>query len=191
MKRIIVFIGVVALGLAVAGCAGNRDAISKASMTSRQDVFQEATAAQPAIGKALLKVEFPVKAYKSFFINTYAKYENPPYTVTINIDGQATKITTEPVLEDLPGDFRENPEVGTGWRYIFKDALVLQPGKHHITVAVPISDVIIEKEINLNEGENTLKLAPIYNSPVSKYSRYPRFFKGMKSIAVKLNTHDL
>lgn len=191
MKRIIVLIGAVALGLAVAGCTGNREAIAKASLTSRQDVFQQTQVSQPALGQAVLKVEFPVKANKSFFINTYIKYENPPYTVSVNIDGQAMTINAEPVLEDLPGDFRENPEVGTGWKYIFRETLVLQPGKHHITVAVPVSDVIIEKEMDIKEGENTLKLAPVYNSPVSKYSRYPRFSKGLKSIAVKFNTHDL
>ena len=179
------------MGLAVTGCAGNRDAITKASITSRQDVFQQAQAAQPAAGQTLLGVDFPVKAFKSAFINTYTKNENPPYTVTINIDGQATVVAAEPVLEDLPGSFRDNPEAGTGWKYIFKSTLVLQPGKHHLTIAVPIPDVIIEKDIDLKAGENTLTLSPVYNSSASKYSRHPRFSQGLKSIAVKLNSQEL
>ena len=192
MKRIIGMIGTITLlGLIVTGCAGNRDAITKASMTSRQDVFQQAQVSQLAAGQALLGVNFPVKAFKSFFINTYTKNENPPYTVTINIDGQATVVTTEPVLEDLPGSFRDNPEAGTGWKYIFKSSLILQPGKHHLIIAVPIPDVIIEKDIDLKAGENTLTLSPVYNSPVSKYSRYPKFSKGLKSIVVKLNNQEL
>jgi len=191
MRRILVLIGVVAMGLGVAGCAGNREAIAKASLNSRQDVFQQTQSVQPVDGKALLNVEFPVKTYKSYFINTYIKHENPPYTVTINIDGQAAEVTAEPVLEDLPGDFRDAPEVGTGWKYVFKKTFLLQPGKHHIIVAVPLSDVIVEKSLDLKEGTNSLQLAPVYNTPVSKYSRYPRFFRGLKSITVKLNSQEL
>lgn len=191
MKRIITLIVFVAMGLGIAGCAGNRDAITKASFNSRQDIFQQTHSVQPVDGKALLNVEFPVKNYKSYFINTYTKYENPPYTVTINIDGQAAEVSAEPVLENMPGDFRDAPEVGTGWKYVFKRAFVLQPGKHHIIVAVPLSDVIIEKNLDLKEGANSLQLAPVYNTPVSKYSRYPRFSKGLRSISVKLNSQEL
>lgn len=192
MKRISVLIGVVALlALGITGCAGNRDAIAKASLNSRQDVFQQTQSIQPLAGKALLNVEFPVKTYKSYFINTYTKHENPPYTVTINIDGQVAVVSAEPVLENLPGDFRETPEVGTGWKYEFKETFILQPGTHHIIVAVPLSDALVEKTVVLKEGANSLQLAPVYNSPVSKYSRYPRFSKGLKSIAVKLNSQEL
>lgn len=192
MKRIAILIGTaLLLGLTISGCAGNRDAIAKASLTTREDVFQQVQSTQSAIGRGLLKVEFPVKAYKSFFITTYYKYENPPYTITVNIDGQAIVLTAEPVLEKLAGDFKENPEVGTGWKYTFNKSLVLRPGKHHLMVAVPLEDVIIERDIDLKAGENSLILTPVYNSSVSRYPQYPRFYKGLKSIAVKLNSQEL
>lgn len=192
MKRIATFIGTaLLLALTISGCAGNRDAIAKASLTTHEDVFQQDQSTEPTTGKALLKVEFPVKAYKSFFITTYYKYENPPYTVTVNIDGQATVVTAEPVLEKLTGDFKKNPEVGTGWKYTFNKSLVLQPGKHHVTVAVPLADVIIEKDIDLKAGDNSLILTPVYSASVSRYPQYPRFYKGLKNIAVKLNAQEL
>lgn len=192
MKRIATFIGTaLLLGLTISGCAGNRDAIAKASLTTREDVFQQAQSTEPATGGALLKVEFPVKANKSSFITTYYKYENPPFTITVNIDGQATVVTAEPILEKLAGDFKENPEAGTGWKYTFNKSLVLQPGKHHVTVAVPLADVIIERDIDLKAGENFLKLTPVYSASVSKYSRYPHFNKGLKGIAAKLNAQEL
>lgn len=192
MKRIVTLIGTVAfLGLALVGCAGNRDAIAKASLTSRQDVFQAVGSIQPHAGQALLKVDFPVKTYKSFFINTYYKHDNPPYTLTVNIDGQAVEVTAEPVLEDLQGDFKKNPEVGKGWKYAFTKALILQAGKHHLTIVVPLADVIIEKDITVKEGDNSLKLTPVYASSVSRYPQFPRFFKGLKTISVNLNSLEL
>ena len=109
----------------------------------------------------------------------------------LNIDGQTAVLSDEPVLEDLPGDFKENPEVGTGWKYNFKKTLLLQPGKHHVSIAIPGSDVIIENEIDLKEGNNILALSPIYNTPICRYSNYPRFSKGLKGIFVKLNNHNI
>lgn len=58
MKRILFLIGVVAMGLEVAGCAGNLEAIAKASLNSRQDVFQQIQSVQPVNGKALLNAVF-------------------------------------------------------------------------------------------------------------------------------------
>ncbi len=174
----------------LAGCAGNRDLIAQISISSRQDIFQEVQTTPAAPGKAVLKVEFAVKNFKSRFINSYSKYTDAPYTAVLNIDGQTTVLSDEPVLEDMPGDFKDNPEVGTGWRYNFKKTLQLQPGKHHVSIAVPYSNVISEKRIDLKIGDNVLKLSPIYNAPITRYSKFPRFSKGLRGISVKLNDQD-
>jgi len=140
MKTFVNLILVVVLA-SITGCAGNRDLIAKTSIASRQDVFQEVQTTQAVPGRAVLKVGFSIKNFKARFINTYYKHTDPPYTAILNIDGQTAVLSDDPVLEDLPGDFKNNPEVGTGWRYNFKKTLQLQPGKHHVSIAVPLSDV--------------------------------------------------
>lgn len=177
--------------LSLLGCAGNQEAVLKATTQTQRDVFQVVQSIQVIPGKAVLKIEFQVKNFKDRFFNTYVKYSNPPYTVIVNIDGQPVELTDEPVLENLPGDFRNNPEAGTGWKYVFKKTLQLEPGTHRITIAIPLSDIIIEKPLILDAGENLLKIEPKYNASISKFPHYPRFSKGLRGIAVQLNSTTL
>lgn len=170
------------------GCAGNREALLKASAQTRQDVFQVTQSSQVVPGKALLKINFPIKTFKARLDGIYYKHSNPDYTAIINIDGQPIELKAEPFLEDLPGDFREYPEAGTGWKYVFKKSLQLEPGTHRITIAVPLSNVVVEKTLTLKQGENQLYLEPIYNASVSRYPHYPRFSKGLRGVDMKLNS---
>ncbi len=191
MKSYAKFLITISAFVILSGCAGNRELIAKAGISSRQDIFEEQQAGQTAPGKAVLKIEFPVKNYKAYFINHCYKYTDPPYTVIVNIDGQTAVMSDDPVLEDLPGDFTKNPEAGTGWKYIFKKNLVLQPGRHSITVAAPLSDVVFKKEIELRAGENYLRLLPLYNTSVPRYPNSPRFSKGLHGITGTLNERNL
>ena len=186
--------GLVAWMIAVAslaGCAGNREAVSKATVQTRQDVFQVVQVPQVTPEKALLKIEFPVKTFKARIVNTYVKHSDPPYTAVVNIDGQIIELMDEPVLEDLPGDFKINPEAGTGWKYVFKKTLQLAPGTHRITIAIPQSDVVVEKEFTLNAGENLLKLAPVYKSSATRDPNYPRFSRGLQGVTAQLISKTL
>lgn len=192
MKSKIMVIGaVVVLSTVLAGCASNKDLIAKASTNSRQDVFQEVQNTAGTTGTTVLKLEFPIKNFKSRFVNSYNKHTDPQYTIVLNIDGQTTVLSADPVLEDLPGDFKKNPEAGTGWKYNFKKTLALQPGKHRVSIAIPVSDVIIEKEIYLKVGENNLQLLPTYIASISRYPNYPRFSHGLRGITAKLNNQDI
>lgn len=173
------------------GCAGNREAVLKASVQTQEDVFQVVQTPEVAAGKALLKIDFPIKTFKFRFVNSYVKHSDPLYTAIINIDGQPIELTDEPVLEDLPADFKDNPEAGTGWKYVFKKSLQLAPGSHRITIAIPQSDVVITKELVLNVGENLLKVTPAYISSISRYPNYPRFSLGLQGIALQLNSQIL
>ena len=85
---------------ALSGCAGNRSTVLKAAGSTRQDVFQEYSESDSRSDRALLNIEFTIKCFKGRFINTYLKYSDPPYTVTVNIDGQSTVLSDEPVLEE-------------------------------------------------------------------------------------------
>lgn len=191
MKTVRAVLCWVAVVASLSGCAGNMNAVQRAGESTRQDVFQEVSERAATSGKALLKIDFPVKNFKARIVNTYIKHSDPSYTVTINIDGQSVVLTNEPVLEDLPGDFMKNPEVGTGWKYTFKKELWLEPGKHHVTIAVPLSDISVEKEVTLNAGENLLQLVPVYTPSVSRHPDYPRFNHGLSRVEVKLNNQEL
>jgi len=175
----------------IPGCAGNGNTLIKTTDSARQDVFREVSDSSYTSGTALLTIDFPVKNFKARFINTYIKHSDPPYTVTINIDGQSVELTNEPVLEDLPGDFMKNPEAGTGWKYTFNKKLLLEPGKHHITIAVPLSDVAVEKDVTLNAGTNLLQLVPVYNASVSRYPNHSRFNHGLNRVELRLNNQEL
>lgn len=191
MKRLVKVITLVAVVASMTGCAGNRHAVLKAGESSRQDVFKEVSDATVISNQAVLKIEFPVKNFKARIIDTYIKHSDPPYTVTINIDGQSVVLADEPVLENLRVDFMKNPEAGTGWKYNFKKELLLEPGKHHVTIAVPLSDVIIAKDLTLKAGANLLQLTPVYSASATRYQQYPRFNHGLDRVSVTLNHHDL
>lgn len=191
IKNIKVISAVFIVGAVLTGCAGNRDLIAKTSSSSRQDVFKEIKPSQTASATAQLTVEFSVKSFKSRFVNIYSKHTDPPYTAVLNIDGQAVVLSDEGVMEDLPGDAGKNPEVGTGWKYNFKKSLLLQPGKHRISIAIPVSDVFVDKEIELKEGENTLTLTPVYITRLTKKPNYPVFSAGLRGIKVLLNKQDI
>jgi hypothetical protein len=188
LAKMVLLVVVLAL---MSSCAGNKNAVLKAGESTRKDVFKEVSDSAGIPGKVLLKVEFPVKNFKARIVETYIKHSDPPYSVTINIDGQSVVLTSEPVLEDLPGDFKKNPEVGTGWKYNFKKKLLLEPGKHRVTIAIPLSDVIVEKDVTFSSGTNLLQLIPVYNASVTRYQDYPRFKHGLSGVAVNLKNQEL
>jgi hypothetical protein len=137
-------------------------------------VFQVVQAAQPAPGATTLLVEFPLKAYKARIFTTYIKHSDPPYTVILSIDSQSVELTDEPHLEFLPGSSNENPEAGTGWRYIFRTTLQLQPGR-------------MEKQLTIVNGKNVLKIQPVYNASISRHPAYTGFDHGLNSLLLRLN----
>lgn len=193
MKYVNILMGsMVALSLVTAGCAGIGITGTPSSAPAHQETFQELTVATQYVpGKALLRVEFPVKTFRSRLFNTYYQHTDPPYTAELTIDEQTIILTDEPELEAISGALKDNPETGTGWKYIFKKNLVLQPGKHRITIIIPLADVAITTEIELGEGDNTLQFVPEYNAPIVRSPKYPHFSRGVKRVVVKLNNREL
>lgn len=191
MKTVVKMVLWMAAMVSLSGCAGNGNAVVKAGESTRQNVFREASDSTTTSGKALLKIDFPVKNIKARIATTYFKHSDPLYTVTINIDGQAIVLKDEPVLEDLPWDFKDNPEAGTGWKYVFKKELLLEPGKHHMTITVPLSDVILEKDITLHAGTNMLQVTPEYRASPMRDRNYPKFNLGLNTLKLMLNNQDL
>jgi hypothetical protein len=187
---VIIVLCVVGAGF-LSACASSRDIVTKAGESTRQDIFKEVSASTATSDKSLLIIDFPVKNIRARIATTYFKHSDPPYSVTINIDGQAIVLRDEPVLEDLPWDFKDNPEAGTGWKYAFKKVLLLEPGRHRITIAIPLSDVVMEKEIALHAGTNVLKVTPEYKTSGTRDRNYPKFNLGLKTVKMTLDNREL
>lgn len=96
----------------------------------------------------------------------------------LNVDGQTTILEVEPVLEDKSPVDPNVPESGTGWKYQFSKRIALAPGKHKLTVALPIDDLIVEREVKLHAGINSITVMPVYN----KWSLRP--YKGQNFTAM-------
>lgn len=171
--------------LVAGGCASNRNFIAAASSENRQDVFSEVTGknVQPP-GITTADVRFSVKSISSRFMWMYFKHTDPPYQVHLNIDGQTAILDAEPVLEDRSPIDSTAPESGTGWKYEFSKRIALASGKHKITVALPVDDVIVEQEVVLREGANTIVLKPLYKMRMLRPYKGENFTAGVKALEI-------
>ncbi len=188
MKRNLILAGMIIIAALIAsGCASNRDLIAKTSLGNRHDVFTEAFGKEDQSGKATANIKLTVKSNSSRFMWMYFKHTDPPYRVHLNIDGQTIILDTEPVLEvKSPIDFKV-PESGTGWKYEFNKRIALAPGKHKLTVALPVDDVIVEQEVLLREGANTIIFKPIYKRRQLRPYKGENFTAGIKALEVQVN----
>lgn len=172
------------LCVVVSGCATNRDLITKTSIATRSDVFAEVVNSDIQTGKAIIDFSFAVKSNSYYLMGTYGKHTAPPYRVTLNIDGQATVLEAEPILEDKSPVDSKVPESGIGWKYQFNKRIVLAPGKHTLTFALPIDDVIVEREVELRSGANSVTVTPIYSKRNLRPFKGENFTAGVKSLDV-------
>jgi len=188
MKRNLILAGLIMIaGFIASGCASNKDLIAKASLGIRQDVFTEAIGKNVLPGQAVADITFSVKSNSSRVMWIYNKHTNPPYRVHLNIDGQTTVLEAEPVLEDKSPIDSSVPESGIGWKYDFNKRITLAPGKHKMTIALPVNDVIVEQEIVLREGKNTIVLKPEYKKKTLRPYNGENFVAGVKTLEVTVN----
>lgn len=188
MKRNLIFTGMIMIAaLIVSGCASNRDLIAKTSLESRQDVFAEAFGKEVQSGNATADIKLSVKSNSARFMWMYFKHTDPPYRVHLNIDGQTVILDAEPVLEDKSPIDSKVPESGTGWKYEFSKRIAIAPGKHKLKVALPVDDVIVEQEVLLREGANTIIFKPIYKRRLLRPYKGENFTAGVKTVEVQIN----
>lgn len=173
--------------IAISGCATNREITSVASPSTRSDVFSEASKSEAEVGKAITDIVFSVKSISSRFFEIYYKHSNPPLRIYLNIDGQTTILDAEPVFEDRSPINPDAPESGTGWRYQFNKRIVLAPGKHKLTIAIPVDDVLVERDIELHAGANTISMSPVYKKRSSRPYKNKHFSAGVKTLEVFVN----
>ncbi len=172
-------------GIVISGCATNRELTSTiSSLSTRNDIFSETSNSDTEAGKAIMDIKFSVKSISSRFFEIYYKHSDPPLRVYLNIDGQTTILDAEPVLEDRSPINPDAPESGTGWRYQFNKRIVLAPGKHKLTIAVPVDDVFVERDIELHAGANTISMTPVYKKRSSRPYKNQHFSAGVKTVEV-------
>lgn len=187
MKRKLILAGMIMMAAFIAsGCASNKDLIAKASLGNRQDVFTEAIGKNVLPGQAVADITFSVKSNSSRVLWIYNKHTDPPYRVHLNIDGQTTVLDSEPVLEDKSPIDSSIPESGIGWKYDFSRRITLAPGKHKMTIALPVNDVIVEQEIVLREGTNTIALKPVYKKKTLRPYNGENFVAGVKTLEISV-----
>ncbi len=172
------------LCVVASGCANNRDLIAKASIATRSDVFTEVQSLDIQAVKAIADFAFSVKSNSYYLMGTYGKHTAPPYRIHLNIDGQATVLEAEPILEDKSPVDSNVPESGIGWKYQFSKRIALAPGKHMLTIALPIDDVIVEKEVELHSGLNSISLVPVYTRRNLRPYKGEHFTAGVKTLDV-------
>lgn len=185
MKKKSMIVGAALLaGLLISGCANNRELIATSSLSIRNDVYSETSSAEVESGKAVADINFSVKRNASRFAGIYFKHSKPPYRVQLNIDGQTISLEAEPVLEDKSPIDSNIPESGTGWKYQFNKRIALTPGKHQLTIALPVDDVICERELDVRSGFNTITVIPVYNYRSLRPYQGQNFTAGVKDLEV-------
>ncbi|MBT0663079.1 hypothetical protein KI809_02095 [Geobacter pelophilus] len=175
------------LCVVASGCANNRELIAKTSLATRKDVFAEVASSDVQAGKSIIDFTFSVKSNSYRFAETYGKHSDPPYRVHLNIDGQTAVLEAEPVLEDKSPIDPNVPDSGTGWKYTFNKRFALTPGKHELTIALPIDDVIVEREIELRAGVNAVTVTPVYSKRMLRPYKGQNFTGGVKTVEVQVN----
>jgi len=168
------------------GCANNRNLIAKTSIATRSDVFTEVVNSDVQTGKAIIDFSFAVKSNSYYLMGMYIKHTAPPYRVHLNIDGQTVVLEAEPVLEEKSPIDPNIPDSGTGWKYQFSKRLALTPGKHSLTVALPVDNVIVEQEIVLREGTNAINLKPVYKMKTLRPYNGETFVAGVKTLEISV-----
>jgi hypothetical protein len=190
-KKSIIAGAVLITAIVISGCSNKPEFSGSSSLSSRNDAFSESSHSEAESGKALVNFMFSVKSTSARIAEIYVKHSNPPYRVHLNIDGKSIILESEPVLEDKALIDPNMPESGTGWKYTFSKQMTLAPGKHTLTIALPIDKVLVEGKIVLQAGMNTISLNPLYNRKLLRPSKSQSFSAGVKTVEVAVNGIDV
>lgn len=185
--KIISLVVLLLAGIVVSGCANSRGLFAENAQKIRNDIFTEATGSEAGPGKAMAEIKFSVKSNSSRFAGKYNKHSDPAYSVHLNIDGQTTILEAEPILEEKTPIDSTKPESGIGWKYQFIKRIAIAPGKHSLKIALPIDDLLVEREIELHAGVNKITVLPVYGKRLLKPYEAQNFSAGVKSVDVVVN----
>lgn len=187
---------VMALGI-LTGCAGNQGLIKAMNTSTRQDVFQEPSAATPIpSGYADLRIISSLKTHMPGIYSYKDIHGTPEYKLLVNIDGQAVQLVGSLREERREQHSLRDPEEGQGIRYLFQKELRLKSGLHNLFLSLPFDEVTVVREITLADGSsNTLALEPVYSLARDKrrigFYTTTNYKEGIKGFWVSLNGEPL
>jgi len=190
MKKMVTWMTLMVLGLALVGCGVTAREIRAKSLSERTDVFREVKEeGAPPNGFVDVVIKASIKTHLEgyYLLEPDTRHGKPEYPFVLNIDGQAVTWEVAGQVEDSPKYDEKggrNPEGGKGMRYVLIKELQLKPGLHKIFFALPGENKSVEITITLNErGLSVLEFEPIYY----RYDGRPTFEKGVSRFEVFLN----
>ncbi len=190
MKKMVTWMTLMVLGLALVGCGVTAREIRAKSLSERTDVFSEIKEDERVPhGFAELVIRASVKSHLEGFylLEPQTLHGKPEYPFILNIDGQAVTWEVPGQVENSPKydeKGRKNPEGGKGMRYVLTKKLQLKPGLHKIFFALLGENKSVEVTVTLNENElSVLEFKPIYY----RYDGRPTFERGVSRFEVLLN----
>jgi hypothetical protein len=193
MKKVIRLFAMAMTLAILAGCAGNKELVKAAGISTRQDVFQEVYANLPPVpGYVDLRIYSALKTHKPGIHSSTDVHGTQEYMLLVNIDGQATTLKGRMTEERNAARSMRDPEEGEGIMYQFTKRLRAKAGAHRVVVVLPADDLIAERNVILSEGENySLIVEPIYYSFTGKQRPGKHgstsFKEGIKSFRLLLN----
>ena len=160
----------VVLGFALVGCATNASLINARSHSNIDGIFSEVIG-EGAIpkGYADLEIQASIKTRPEgyfLFEPRDSVQGKPGYPFLLNVDGQAVTWKVDGLQETTPRyleDGGNNPEGGTGFRYVVHRWIRLQPGTHRLFFGLPGEDSFLEFDVTLKDGRlYVLRFDPVY-----------------------------
>ncbi len=183
-----IFLAVLTCFIAV-GCATSLKEIQAKSVSLKTDVFIEVenTESTPPKGFADVVVKTSVKTHTGDHSLWWIKdgHGKHGYPFVLNIDGQAMTWGVDAQEDIIPktGEFLENPEAGSGVKYVTEKRIRVKSGRIALFFGLPEEGLYSQVEIVVTEaGENVLEFKPVYCRGVKR-----NFCFGVESFEVFLN----
>lgn len=174
-------------------CSADSSAlVQKSGSTPRVDVLEHAASAAVPQGFADLIIFASLKTHNPGLFTATDPHGTPAYRLQLVIDGQVLVMEGALQSENLAVNGAGDPEAGSGIRYRFRKVVRLKEGPHRIEVSLPAENIVLAKEITLQEGqENRLVLEPVYGRVLEKKrpsaNKVTGFQEGINRIIMSLN----
>lgn len=190
MKKLIVSL-LIPLSLSI--CSAESSAlVNKTGAGPRGEVFKDLTHASAPQGLAELQVIASFKTHQPGLYSSSELHGTEDYRLQLTIDGQSMVVDGELQSEHLAVPDARDPEAGLGIRYRFRKVVSLKGGSHRIEVSLPGENIVLARDIFVQEGrENRLVLEPVYGRVNEKKrpsaSKSTDFKEGISRIILTLN----
>lgn len=147
-------------------------------------------------GMTDLRITASLKTHKPGIHAVSDIHGTPDYRMLLNVDGKVITVSGQLIEEKREPKKLLDPEAGDGIRYLFRENLRLQAGRHSLAVTVQGDDFEVHGTVMLEAGStNNLVLEPLYRAAPGKkrlglYGA-PGFTEGLKGFALILNGRTL